>query len=277
MPEGPEVKLLTDSIIKGISNKNIIKIDVLNGKYLKKPIKNLIQLNELLPLKVVNVSCRGKMSWIELGDNKFITIHYGMTGTIHFYHDQLRSNVQFIMDDGTIMCYDDVRNFGNIKIYLDRDSFNSELKLIGFDILLPNPFNKSIIVNIRSKYNNKTICDVLMNQAIWSGVGNYIKTEVLYKTRVHPLSLLKNILDSKLRELIEAAHDLASESYSMQGSTFLSYKNNDKSGNFQKLFKIYGKKKDTENNIVFKLDTTDGRKTSYVPIVQSIGFFIKII
>ena len=58
---------------------------------------------------------RGKMSWIELTDNNFITFHYGMTGTIHFHHDRLRSNIQFIIDDGTIMCYDDVRNFGNVK------------------------------------------------------------------------------------------------------------------------------------------------------------------
>lgn len=49
---------------------------------------------------------------------------------------------------------------------------------------------------------NKLICDVLLEQDIFSGVGNIIKNEALYRARVHPLSVTGNIPAKKLTELI---------------------------------------------------------------------------
>lgn len=45
---------------------------------------------------------------------------------------------------------------------------------------------------------DKLICDVLLNQDIFSGVGNIIKNEVLYRVRIHPESKVKNIPVKKL-------------------------------------------------------------------------------
>lgn len=45
-------------------------------------------------------------------------------------------------------------------------------------------------------------CDALLDQDIFSGSGNIIKNEVLYRTRIHPLSIIKCIPPRKLSELI---------------------------------------------------------------------------
>ncbi|WP_336518524.1 endonuclease [Pollutibacter soli] len=45
-------------------------------------------------------------------------------------------------------------------------------------------------------------CDALLNQNIFSGSGNIIKNEVLYRTKIHPLSIIKCIPSRKLSELI---------------------------------------------------------------------------
>lgn len=45
-------------------------------------------------------------------------------------------------------------------------------------------------------------CDALLNQNIFSGSGNIIKNEVLYRTEIHPLSIIKCIPSRKLSELI---------------------------------------------------------------------------
>ncbi|HRO68823.1 MAG TPA: hypothetical protein PK951_00545 [Chitinophagaceae bacterium] len=37
------------------------------------------------------------------------------------------------------------------------------------------------------------VCDALLDQEIFSGVGNIIKNEVLYRIRVHPESLIGDI------------------------------------------------------------------------------------
>lgn len=46
------------------------------------------------------------------------------------------------------------------------------------------------------------VCDVLLDQDIFSGSGNIIKNEVLFRVRVHPLSLLGDIPEAKLKEMI---------------------------------------------------------------------------
>ncbi|MCT2406408.1 endonuclease [Chryseobacterium antibioticum] len=51
------------------------------------------------------------------------------------------------------------------------------------------------------------VCDALMNQDIFSGVGNIIKNEVLFRIGVHPESLIGNLPVKKLRELIAEARN----------------------------------------------------------------------
>ncbi|TFY97640.1 DNA-formamidopyrimidine glycosylase family protein [Ramlibacter humi] len=48
-------------------------------------------------------------------------------------------------------------------------------------------------------------CDALLDQSIFSGVGNIIKNEVLFRIRVHPLSRVGDLPPAKLRELIREA------------------------------------------------------------------------
>jgi len=46
-------------------------------------------------------------------------------------------------------------------------------------------------------------CDALLDQNIFSGSGNIIKNEVLFRIRVHPLSLLSEIPEAKLKEMVK--------------------------------------------------------------------------
>ena len=49
------------------------------------------------------------------------------------------------------------------------------------------------------------VCDALLDQAIFSGVGNIIKNEVLFRIRVHPLSTVGGLPPRKLSEMVEQA------------------------------------------------------------------------
>lgn len=49
------------------------------------------------------------------------------------------------------------------------------------------------------------VCDALLDQSIFSGVGNIIKNEVLFRIRVHPLSWIGALPAPKLHELVEEA------------------------------------------------------------------------
>jgi endonuclease-8 len=49
------------------------------------------------------------------------------------------------------------------------------------------------------------VCDALLDQSVFSGVGNIIKNEVLFRIRVHPLSTIGALPATKLRNLVEQA------------------------------------------------------------------------
>jgi endonuclease-8 len=50
---------------------------------------------------------------------------------------------------------------------------------------------------------NIPVCDALLDQNIFAGSGNIIKNEVLFRIRVHPLTLVENLPAAKLNELVK--------------------------------------------------------------------------
>ena len=75
------------------------------------------------------------------------------------------------------------------------------------------------------------ICDALLDQEIFGGVGNIIKNEVLYRVRIHPESEVEKIPTKKLTEIINEAR-----SYSFD---FLNWK---KKGEVKKHWLAHAKK-----------------------------------
>jgi endonuclease-8 len=55
------------------------------------------------------------------------------------------------------------------------------------------------------------VCDVLLDQNVFAGVGNIIKNEVLFRIRVHPLTRVGALPPGKLGELIEQARQYSFE------------------------------------------------------------------
>jgi endonuclease-8 len=69
------------------------------------------------------------------------------------------------------------------------------------DILSPH-FDKAWVKTLLKKLAAKTIDDVLMDQAIFTGVGNKIRNEALYRAAIHPLSIVGKIPAAKITKLI---------------------------------------------------------------------------
>jgi len=57
------------------------------------------------------------------------------------------------------------------------------------------------------KHPNALICDALLDQEIFSGVGNIIKNEVLFRMRVHPLNKVEDIPIRRLKAIVEDARE----------------------------------------------------------------------
>src|SRR5690606_2442208 len=63
------------------------------------------------------------------------------------------------------------------------------------------------------KLKDVSVSDVLLNQDIFAGVGNIIKNEVLFRTRVHPDTPVGKLPPRKLTSLIEEARNYSFDFY----------------------------------------------------------------
>jgi len=112
----------------------------------------------------------------------------------------------------------------------------------------------------------------LMNQKVISGVGNYIKAESLWYSRINPHVLVKDLSDENLVTLNKAILFVINKSYNEQGATIKSYYTFDgKEGSAVQGFVVYGKRKDYNGHNVIKETTPDKRTTHWVKERQIVG------
>jgi endonuclease-8 len=74
----------------------------------------------------------------------------------------------------------------------------------GVDVMSPDWDEKLARKRLRAK-PDLPVCDALLDQGLFAGVGNIIKNEVLFRIRVHPMSLVGALPPAKLRELVHEA------------------------------------------------------------------------
>lgn len=55
------------------------------------------------------------------------------------------------------------------------------------------------------------VCDALLDQNVFAGVGNIIKNEVLFRIRVHPLTRVGTLPPEKLRAMVQQARQYSFE------------------------------------------------------------------
>lgn len=72
------------------------------------------------------------------------------------------------------------------------------------DVMNPAWSTRSALAKLRAKPAT-LVCDALLDQQIFSGVGNIIKNEVLFRIRVHPESRTGKLPAAKLRALVHQA------------------------------------------------------------------------
>lgn len=274
MPEGPEVYSFGIEAYKYFNNVILKKIKILSGKYKRKPFKNYSLLSSILPSKILSISTYGKILLIELEMNYFLIITFGMTGFMT-PNDIAHNHIKFVTSKTTNLYFNDQRNFGNIYI-LTGDILLEKLSVLGPD-LLDNRTTYSIFsdrFNIyKQKYPNKEIGLILLDQSFISGIGNYLRADILYYSKISPYRKLSKIMVSELKVLYNNAHNLIRYYTSIQIDTNvmiksnLTYKLDHTPQDYGRVFMIYGESKDIYGNSVSK-DKFYGRSIYWVKKIQ---------
>ena len=274
MPEGVEVRLTAEEVSKYICNNQLVSIEILSGRYKRhgNP-QGFGEISSQLPLTINKVCNKGKGIFFHFDKDWFMYNTLGMTGqwTTTF---QKHCNVKFVVQEPfpsleTFTIYfRDIRNFGTLKFIQGKDKLELLENRLGPD-MMDESTDFNVFTNRVRKYNHKNITQVLMTQSVVSGIGNYIKAEALYRAKISPHRLVKEISDESLLLLFHSVKDIMNESYQLQGNTFNTYRNfQSGGGNFSSMLRVYRQDVDSNGYEVVKEKTLDGRTTHWVKEIQ---------
>jgi formamidopyrimidine-DNA glycosylase len=269
MPEGPEVKIVTDELNKRLANKYINQINILGGRYQHhEPPKNYKQFIKLLPLKVKSINSYGKFIWWEFYNcDMTLWNTLGMSGWWQIKNDP-HNNVEFVYCKSKKIYFNDPRNFGTF-IFDTKDKLKEKLGKFGPNILSTNLESQNKFINLVKK-KKIPICEILLDQKVAAGCGNYLRAEAMYLAELNPWVLGKDILEIKLKELFNILNQLAWYFYNKEQGIKLKiitkkYKFPDA---FDRVFLIYSQKIDPLGNKV-KTDQVKDRTIHWVPTIQT--------
>jgi len=302
MPEGPEVRCVAISLNKYLTEKETYLTSIRcesdpnkTSKY-KEGFPKYQQIELLLPAYIKGVTCKGKRLIFMLISNEtqeyfYITSHLAMTGRWTFKQEpetfiwfNLQRKDNEIMKE-EYLYFGDVRRFGNFEFFKTTEEVYDFLNknhgpdLLNYAIALYNDNESSIPDNekitkevwnnkMRNKHlGNKQICEFLMKQEYFSGIGNYLKAEILYRSHIRPDRILSSLKDDEIELLRINSLSIIYESFIAGGLTIETFWDpEDRRGTFNKL--IYDQKVDPLGNKVHKDKFKDGRTTHWVPNLQ---------
>ena len=263
MPEGPEIKVLANYLNSNFLNKTISKIDFFeckNDKY-RSFVHDFTCFNS--PLYINSVSSKGKLLYFDCiittsNQKIYILNHLGLSGK--WSNEKSNSSRIKITIGDTELFYNDVLQLGNFY-FLVESKFNEELYKLGPDVLSES-FTLSEFEKRIYKYKNKCISALLIEQSFISGIGNYLRADILYLAKIHPLLKVNQLNSENIKTLYESIVDVTTKSFQSNGQN--DYSNFIK-GDYDSL--IYKKKIDLYG---FEVDVlkVGGRSIYYVPDLQ---------
>ena len=258
MPEGPEILISSAFLKQFVKGKNFTKITSNTKTKRELPKKS----------KVINVYSYGKVIIIQTIDY-FVHVHFGITGWLVRSKPRI---YKYILHFGNYKFYlQDTRRFSSIKI-LNEEKHNDELNKLGIDILSENFTLNNFIQLTKNKKQN--ICSFLLDQKKFAGLGNYIKNEVLYLSKVSPLRKVSDLSSSEIKKIY---NNIKFVSFSNVVDWFNEYEINLPKNIKQLLpkklkvpyeFFVYEREYDNKKNKVIFNKTHCGRRTFYVKEVQ---------
>jgi len=239
MPELPEVQTIVDGLNKIILGKKIKSISTDSSRvFSQKDFKKGVEGS-----KITIIRRRGKFIIIELSNTRAILIHLGMTGNLFYLKKESfpekHDHMVMKFSDHTQLRYNDQRKFGKIKmIDLAKLENVSEIGQLGSE---PLKISLKDFVNIFQRRKGR-IKTALLNQKILAGLGNIYSDEALFDAKIHPLTKIDNLNQTKLKALYSSIKKILKKAIQSGGTSVDDYLNVDgQEGFFQFKLKVYGR------------------------------------
>ena len=274
MPEMPEVETVRRTLLPLIKGKTIKEVTVWYPKIITGDAKEFKQ--QLVGKKITTIDRYAKYLLIRLSGNLTVVSHLRMEGKYRLVKINTKKDkhdhVQIVFSDNSALRYNDVRKFGRMQLI----KTGTEKEKTGISKLGAEPnsaaFTVSYLQNGLAR-KKKNIKNTLLDQSVVAGLGNIYVDEVLWETKIHPLSQANTIPAERVAQLHDNINSLIELAIAERGTTIHTYLDaNGKTGGFQKMLQVYGHKGEPCVRCGTPLEKikVNGRGTTFCPKCQMI-------
>ena len=181
-------------------------------------------------------------------------------------------NVEFKFNSGTLYFYDQL-SYGTLKV-LSQKELDSKLKKLGVDMGDPETtfedFYDALYKSSKNfRASSEPIGNLIVNQKIISGVGNYLRADSLWASKISPFRKLKDISKAELKKLYHQIRILiygaGSKSLKALGKKLKIISSKDKlPGNYGRGFWIYKMETDIHGHEVIVDTLYEGSQKRFI-------------
>lgn len=294
MPEGPEVRVIAEELnelLRKRKKRRLHHITVVDGPF--RFNEKAIYANYRRSIAELNRQCREGNVIIDFVRNKGKYLYFriiseavGADGTplyerFMFSHLSLGGNwlltpgahvmvtLRYFDEEGVEqkLYYHDHRHRGKLYMF-DREEAKAWLARVGPDVL-SRGFTREVYDRVMAipRVRAMTIDVMIMEQKYFSGVGNYLRAEILNAARIDPRRRTDSLSKAEHTRLYDCIVAKTGESYAARGTTLDTYRDvYGREGGYKVL--IYGKKMDPKGNSIVKYPDANERTMYWVPATQ---------
>jgi formamidopyrimidine-DNA glycosylase len=242
MPELPEVETIAAGLHRKAAGRVIEDIRVFLPKLLREgPISIL---DTLRGIRILGVGRRGKLLVISCEGDRRLLFHLKMTGQFLWAdpvspRDRHTHLVIRFKEYPRELRFRDVRKFGFVRFHCGPDlSGCAEISTLG-----PEPLEISRRDFIRRLSERRgRLKSLFLNQTFIAGIGNIYADEILFSSRLHPLTNARDLKPTEAGSLWSAMRSVLGRAVAAGGSSIRDYKDDDGSaGSFQFDHRAYGR------------------------------------
>jgi formamidopyrimidine-DNA glycosylase len=172
--------------------------------------------------RIEGLSRRGKYLIIDLDGGLMWVVHLRMTGRFQHHADACPDSpylrARFELDDGSRLCFIDLRKFGMMWMVDDWALVNSQLG--------PEPLEDAFdLAAFRTalKRRSAPIKSVLLDQTVLAGVGNIYADEALFAAGIRPTRAANTLTKPAVARLFEGIRLVLQIALGDRGSSFRDY------------------------------------------------------
>ncbi len=216
MPEGPEIRRAADRISKKIVGKEIHSLNLIYPP--------IVEFQEILQQsQIESITTRGKAMLIRFDCDLSMYSHNQLYGrwTVNRRSTEMKWNrslrVEFLTDNFAVRLW----SATDIEIIpTSKEEDHPFISKLGPDILDDSCTPSLIFDRLKSKkFCNRNASSLMLDQSFLAGIGNYLRSEILHQSGVHPNAKPRLISDKKLQHWAETTKNLTKLSYDTGGFT----------------------------------------------------------